>query len=57
MKKVDYSMKHAATTAEQSTERKSCMRIYFCGSGLSRDTQWPQKIAGEPAPTSENVIA
>jgi len=57
MKIVDYSMKHAEKTARLSTERKSCMRTHFCGSGLARDTQWPQKIAGEPAPTSENVIA
>ena len=40
-----------------SVERKSRMHIHFSGSGLARDTQWPQKIAGEPAPTSENVIA
>ncbi len=57
MKTVDYSMKHTAKTARRWTERKSCMRRHFCGSGLARDTQWPQKIAGEPAPTSENVIA
>jgi len=57
MKIVDCSIKHAATTAGLSAERKSCTRTYFCESGLARDTQWSQKIAGEPAPTSENVIA
>lgn len=57
MSLVDYSLNVTENTTWLSVERKSRMRIHFCGSGLARDFLFPRLIAGKPAPTAADAIA